>query len=317
MTRDQVDRARTVPIEQELERRGVRLKGRGRERSGPCPNCGGTDRFSINSVKGVWNCRGFGGGDVIDFVRHLDGCDFSTAVAVLVGEPVPNNSDRERQLAQQREQAERDRKQRDQQQHQDEMRQRDKARWLWSQRKPITAGTPPWIYLQKRGYSGPIPASLDYLPASDNHPSAMIAAFGLVQETEPGVIAAPVDVRGVHLTKLTADGDKIAELDGAKAKIMLGASMGYPIVLAPSNDLLGMAVTEGIEDGLSVYAATGLGVWVAGAANRMPALGVVMPNYVEICTIYAHADDAGQRGALELARALEKRGIEAPIEGLG
>jgi hypothetical protein len=142
----------------------------------------------------------------------------------------------------------------------------------------------------------------------------MIAPFGLAQEIEPGVIAAPDDVRGVHLTKLTASGDKI---DGEKTKITIGSSMGQPLVIAPPNDLLGMAITEGIEDGLSVYAALGLGVWVAGAANRLPALGLIVPSYIEICTIYAHADDAGKRGALELARALERRGIEAPIEGLG
>ncbi len=97
---------------------------------------------------------------------------------------------------------------------------------------------------------------------------------------------------------------------------MLGPSMGLPIVLAPPNDLLGLAITEGIEDGLSVSQATGLGVWAAGAANRMPALAAAVPNYIDCVTIYAHADEAGKRGAFELARALQALGIEVLIEGL-
>jgi hypothetical protein len=191
------------------------------------------------------------------------------------------------------------------------------ARWLWSLRKPITEGTPPWLYLNKRGYAGPIPATLSFLPSVDNHPPAMIAAFGLTRETEPGVIAAPADVRGVHLTKLTADGDKIPELDGQKAKIMIGRSMSYPIVLAAPNDLLAIDVTEGIEDGLTAYLTRGTGIWVAGAANRMPALAGIMPGHVECTTIFAHPDDAGQRHALELAHALDQRGVEVFVEGLG
>ena len=51
---------------------------------GPCPKCGGTDRFAINTSKQIWNCRGCQrGGDVISLVQHLDGCAFDAAVATL------------------------------------------------------------------------------------------------------------------------------------------------------------------------------------------------------------------------------------------
>jgi hypothetical protein len=84
---DRIDRARAVPIEDEVTRRGIKLAGRGSERAGPCPMCGGTDRFSINLLKGIWNCRGCQrGGDVIALVQHLDGCAFSEAVGQLVDE---------------------------------------------------------------------------------------------------------------------------------------------------------------------------------------------------------------------------------------
>ena len=74
-------------------------------------------------------------------------------------------------------------------------------------------------------------------------------------------------------------------------------------------------MTEGIEDGLTVHQETGLGVWAAGAAGRMPALSDAVPNFIECVTIYRHEDDVGRRGAQELARALDQRGIEVFIEG--
>jgi hypothetical protein len=44
---------------------GARLRRSGGEWIGPCPVCGGKDRFAINPSKGLWNCRGCGrGGEV-------------------------------------------------------------------------------------------------------------------------------------------------------------------------------------------------------------------------------------------------------------
>ena len=79
-------KARAVSIEHEIDRRGIKLRG-GVERVGPCPICGGEDRFAINTKKGVWNCRGCDvGGDVIKLVEHLDGVDFIGACTTLTGE---------------------------------------------------------------------------------------------------------------------------------------------------------------------------------------------------------------------------------------
>ncbi len=85
-----IGRARSVPIEAEIKHRGIKLRGAGVERVGPCPRCGGDDRFSINVSKQVFNCRGCGGrGDVIDLVMFLDSCDFVRAGTALAGEPPP------------------------------------------------------------------------------------------------------------------------------------------------------------------------------------------------------------------------------------
>jgi hypothetical protein len=81
-----VARARSVPIETIIEQRGIKLRGR-IERIGPCPKCGGDDRFAINTIKRVFNCRQCeASGDVIELVRFLDGSDFVSAVCTLTGE---------------------------------------------------------------------------------------------------------------------------------------------------------------------------------------------------------------------------------------
>ena len=82
--------ARSVRIEDEVTRRGLRLQGRGTDRAGPCPVCGGTDRFGVNIKKQMFYCRKCDvGGDVITFVRHVDGCTFKEAVNLLTGGHTP------------------------------------------------------------------------------------------------------------------------------------------------------------------------------------------------------------------------------------
>jgi hypothetical protein len=190
-------------------------------------------------------------------------------------------------------------------------RKAEMAHWLWSIREPISESNAAGLYLRKtRRYGGPIPATLGYLPANGKHPPAMIAAFGFCEEPEPGVIVPPVDVTGVHITRLTPDGRK-APVD--PVKIMLGPSMGLPIVLAPANDLLAIDITEGIETGLSVLEMRGAGVWVAGAAGRLPALVENLPGYVECLHIFAERD-AGMRFAQEAARIAAARGIETHVK---
>jgi phage/plasmid primase-like uncharacterized protein len=298
----EIDGARTIRIEGEIVRRGIELKRAGAELIGPCPKCGGSDRFAVHIKKQLWNCRGCGvGGDVIDFVRHHDGCDFASAIITLTGDGVRTRTAPPPELTKRR---------------RDEGDRASLAASLWSRRRPITEGTPPSIYLRKRGYTGPIPATLGYLPLRDPYPAVMIAAFGMAAEfVEPSIISGPETVTGVHLTRLTAAGEKEPNAEG-KAKIMLGVCKGAPITMSPPNDLLGMAVTEGIEDGLSVYQATGLGVWAAGSAGFMPALASLIPDYIDTVTIYAHDDETGRNNAINLARAIKARGIEVLVQGL-
>src|SRR5262245_33873943 len=61
-----------------------------------------------------------------------------------------------------------------------------KARTLWRMRQRI-AGTPADRYLRKaRGIIGPLPPTLGCLPPRGEYPPALIAAFGVPTEPEPG-----------------------------------------------------------------------------------------------------------------------------------
>ncbi|MEW6256907.1 MAG: CHC2 zinc finger domain-containing protein [Pseudomonadota bacterium] len=85
-----VERARTISVIDEIERRGIRLRRAGAELVGPCPACGGTDRFSVHPRRNLWNCRKAGrGGDAIALVQYLDGADFLAACETLTGAPPP------------------------------------------------------------------------------------------------------------------------------------------------------------------------------------------------------------------------------------
>lgn len=87
---DWVDEARAVTVQDEIDRRGIRLRRAGTEMVGPCPVCGGTDRFGVNIRRNLWNCRKAArGGDAIALVQYLDGADFLGACETLTGRPPP------------------------------------------------------------------------------------------------------------------------------------------------------------------------------------------------------------------------------------
>jgi Toprim domain len=256
----------------------------------PCPLCGPERRSSINQRRKtlrLW-CSD---PEFISF--HCARCEQrGWASALRNSRPASQSVDAFKILAE------------IQQRDDDETRERlGVALSLW-RRRQLMAGTAAETYLREvRKYRGELPATLGFLPASAGFAPAMIAAFGLAHETEPGVLVInDDDVRGVHLTSLKPDGRGKAGTD--RDKIFVGKSIGFPIVLAAVNDGLGLAITEGIEDALSVHDATGLGAWAAGAASRMPALARQIPTYVECVTIAADDDDAGRDNAEKLAAAI-------------
>lgn len=80
-----------------LERDGIKLKGNGNERMGPCPKCGGNDRFhaKVHNGIGYWFCRscyydvtGHVWHDVIEYYQWRDGVGVVEAASELGGMPM-------------------------------------------------------------------------------------------------------------------------------------------------------------------------------------------------------------------------------------
>ena len=105
-----VAEAKATSIVEAFERCGYRvnrLRRAGAEYVGPCPACGGKDRFSLAPAKNVFNCRGAQGGGPIDLALHLTGQDFLDACEILTGSERPDHAAHdERERAQRRREAE-------------------------------------------------------------------------------------------------------------------------------------------------------------------------------------------------------------------
>jgi putative DNA primase/helicase len=319
MSRDEwdalVEEARARDMISVARQHGAKLSKYGTtEWVGPCPVCGtGRDRFSINPKKGVFNCRvcSKGGHGPVDLEMFLGGCNFVEAVKRLTNTislsgkrlPTAKTADPERAAAHERER------------ERDEAEQHETASWLWAQRQPI-ANSPVERYLLTRGYVGTIPPTIGYLPARGEYPHAMISAFALPNEIEPGKLGAPVVVSSVHLTKLKPDGsDRIRTNDG---KIIIGRPLGLPIAVSSITDGLSLAISEGIEDALA-YRLAGFAAWAAGAAPFIPALAEHVPDYITTVIIEQHIDpdQKAQHAVARLQALLHERQVrdgERPVE---
>ncbi|GAN49205.1 putative DNA primase [Methylobacterium sp. ME121] len=278
--------ARTVPIETALERRGVRLKGAGAERVGPCPVCGGTDRFAINLRKGVFVCRGSGqGGDVIALTRYLEACDFNVACEILTGRPAPGRREGEtpearavREAALAKRAAARARISEAKEQEQARFRERERRKcWeAWSGAGPVP-GSPAEAYLALRGLTLPPMAALRC--AADHPLYADGGAKAEIVHRGPALLGAIVGpsgrFAGLHATwiDLSAPGGKVLIADPATgelvpAKKVRGSATGGHIPLVPCAAATDLVVGEGNETTLSVWRALSARNWeyLPGAA---------------------------------------------------
>lgn len=104
MQRDdvRVAEARAMPIATIVELLALpSLSHAGHALVGPCPKCGGKDRFSVHLLKGVFQCRRCEiKGDGIALVMAVRGIDFPDALTLLCGAVTEiGQEERERRLA--------------------------------------------------------------------------------------------------------------------------------------------------------------------------------------------------------------------------
>lgn len=100
------DEAMRTSCESWARKKGWKLQP-GVDRAGPCPQCGGTDRFAIHTKMDAFNCRGCGisGKGVISLVMATEAVSFLVACEIITGRKAsePVDPEHARKLAAERE----------------------------------------------------------------------------------------------------------------------------------------------------------------------------------------------------------------------
>lgn len=294
-----------------------------RDRHGPCPGCGGRDRFRFDDENGSgsWLCSAGGGaplaGDGFNLLEHVHGWSASEALhhvadalGLREGRTLPPVQPRRPAPA-----------------APDPVavgRTRERFNRLWSAGVLLDHGDaePGRRYFVARGLGdlidrGDLPADLRLHPActywltgDDGRPQRLAelpALLALVRAPD----GSPV---GLHSTWLRADGSGKAELHDAAGNplparklrlIARGAGAGAGVRLYPPGERL--AIGEGIETCLAVrVACPDLPVWSGLTAGGVAA--AVLPAGVRDVLLIADADAAGARAALALASRCRSEG---------
>ena len=253
---------------------GIGLPARGKH--GPCPACGGKDRFRFDDKeqRGTFYCSGCGAGDGFILLQKVKGISLQAAteaVAVMLGitpDQKPTVKDDPTKA----------------------------MRALWDRARKPSEGGPVQRYLYNRLGPHEPPQSIRecmsvYDPETKQSYPAMIAK-----------IASPENrAINLHITYLTIDGQKAAT---PKPKRVMAGKLpeGCAIRLAPAAEVMGIA--EGIETAIAASIWFEMPVWAAvsgvGLSKWAP------PSAAK--TIYVFADNdksfAGQAKAYALAHRL-------------
>lgn len=214
-----------------------------RNKSGPCPLCGGKDRYRYDNKegKGTYYCNVCGPGDGMQLAIEYTGLPFrevAKQIDSLVGnaredKPVQKNVVSINQ----------------------------RLHKISAELFQVQAGDPVDLYLKSRGLEVPhryvkTHFNLEYWDKDEQGRSVLVGRF-------PAMVApyrdASGSVRTFHVTYLTADGGK-APVRCPK-KVLTGASTGGAIHLSPPDTLLGIA--EGMESALAASIQFNMPVWAA------------------------------------------------------
>lgn len=318
---DWKERAEASPLLTVAQMFGAKLKRMGTEWTGPCPYCGGTDRFSINPAKAKWVCRGGAGGrSSIALAAHIGNLPWKAAAEQLAG-PCPSGPARPLSEA---EKADRNRRRlemeatqraREAQQMRQEENSREAARRIWEASKPID-GTLAQTYLYKRGippFQTDVLRFAEWLP----YPGGTRAHALVCRVDDMGG-----DLCAVWRIYLTADGDK---LNVSNPKLGLGPAGGGAVRIGGVGPRLGLA--EGLESALGAWHLIGKQYPVWATLSTSGLVGVELPLTVEHATLFPDGDrpikrqgeefvpaiPAGRKAACALRDRLTVEGIKVTI----
>src|SRR5580693_5237970 len=299
---DLIERAHAVRIEDETERQGIKLVGR-IDRCGPCPQCGGRDRFGLSTRKQVFLCRQCGSkGNVIALVRFLDGCGFREAVEYLTGERAPAPS-RPAPVATDAP-------------HDDDHDARD----LTSAKTTVLGmgrllGSPGETYFRdvRRIDTEAIADVLERINAIGWHPAVYFnepghALHGRKLGWIVGVMTDPITAMptgGISRTFIH-EGEKVTKAKGLGPAGIVRLSLDEDV-------LERLHIAEGLETALGAMSKGLRPMWATGSTAIMAKFPVL--SGIKALTIIADhdANDAGERAAAEVAARWREAGKEARV----
>ena len=258
---------------------------------GPCPMCGGKDRFRFDDKdgRGTYFCSGCGAGDGVQLAMGITGLSFrdvAREIERVAGtvQPTPAKSDRS---------------------DEDKL---NALRRAFRESRPIARGDDAHAYLAGRGLR------LHDLPESiRTHPGMQYRDGGAVLGTFPVMLATVTDATGraVSMHRTYIQDCQKAPVPAPK-KLMQGMPLaGAAIRLTPVSRTLGVA--EGIETALAASELFEVPVWscisTTGIGSFEP------PEGAEHIVIFADNDAnfAGQAAAYRAAHRLALKGIEVEV----
>jgi putative DNA primase/helicase len=264
------------------------------KKAGPCPVCGGRDRYMFDNRKGRGDflCRGCGAGSGFDLLMRVHGWPFAETrrrvleIAGIVSdiEPAAARHAAPAAIAPTPSVA----------------TPPAKVRALARAACAVADCQDAVAYLESRGL-WPLPASctLRAHPSLDYWNEGKRARF-------PGLVAEVRDIAGapvtVHVTYLQG-GSKIKAPDSRKLLSPCTGREGCAVRLAPIADVLG--ISEGIETALSAAALYSIPVWAA--LNTSLLARFEPPPGVTELRIYPDRDEAGLGAASRLMERLQGR----------
>ena len=267
-----------------------------RNKHGPCPACGGTDRFRWDDKNGdgTFYCSQCGAGSGVDLLMRVRSLSFSQA-ARLVEQVIFDTSssflgrDDIPAAPPQRSEAAIS----------------DAVNALWRRASPLRTGDPVDLWFRHRGIHLPIPPSSLRTAMWLRHRGPPLAFYPamLAQLTDP--TGTPVTI---HRTWLTATGTK-APVDPVRMFCPGKVPPASAVRLAPHGPILGVA--EGIETALAAQQLFGFPVWACLTAGRLKTFQPPVGTQRLIVCADNDAHGTGQRVAYALASSLTPR---LPVE---
>lgn len=309
-----------------------------RNRHGPCPACGGRDRFRFDDKRGegTFICSQGGGetlaGDGFTLLLHQypewDFIDAKGAVAECLGIDPPGEAGWSRpELERKRQQAQQRRRQREAEEarkrRREMRRNRQRLTRIWSEGYPplVKEAEPLWRYLATRGLGyGQLKAGESEIRFHPRLPYYEWFADDTWEKVGefPAMLALIRDPQGrpvtIHRTYLARGGIGKAPVSSPR-KLLPGIEeiSGGAIRLAPPTAKGVIGVTEGIEDALAVHQQSRVPTWPCISADMIGAFQP--PEGVRGVVVFADLDRnrAGQNRARDLVRRLDAEGYATRV----